>query len=230
MNGPENESLELKQVQHLFPEVEDQILVDVIRKKKNLLVRKGECLFKAGSEVSGVYCIMSGKLKLTKLSQGGRENVLAVLGSSDIVSEFESRMNLSAFALIDVKAFLIESKDIAELIEKSPKLLLALYRRSESNRVKTLDKISQNLSKSVRAKVMYLLSEFAENHSVVTSYGLRLDLPLTREEMSSMIGVATETFIRILADLKNEKIIGVSGKTIIFLRPDLLKEVSNGKS
>ncbi|MBY0518547.1 MAG: Crp/Fnr family transcriptional regulator [Bacteriovoracaceae bacterium] len=216
MNSSENESLTLKQAQHLFPDIDDQTLVDVLRLKRAVAIKKGEFLFKAGSRVSGLHCILSGKLKLSKTSLDGRENVVSVLGANDILAELESQMNLSAFALTDVKALQIVSHDLSELVEKSPKFLLSLYKRSEQSRVKTLDKLSQNLSKSVRSKVMYLLSDFAENHSLETSYGLRLELPLTREEMSSMIGVATETFIRVLAELKNEKIIGVSENYYLF--------------
>jgi CRP-like cAMP-binding protein len=230
MNLAENESLALKQVQHLFPEIDNELSVDLLRLKKDFLIKKGEFLFKAGSQFNSFYFIIDGKIKLSKISLDAREKVLALLGANDIISDAESQMNLSAYALTDVKGFEIDSSDISELIEKHPKFLLSLYKRSEMSRIKTLDKLSQNLSKSVRTKVIFLLSDFATNHSRETSYGLRLELPLTREEMSSMIGVATESFIRVLGELKSEKVIGVSGKTIIFLRPELLMEASNKKS
>ena len=70
----------------------------------------------------------------------------------------------------------------------------------------------------------YLLIYLSERYGVDTQDGRRLGVHLSREEMASMLGIATETLIRELSQLKEEGIIEQEGKAIILLEPETLQE------
>jgi CRP-like cAMP-binding protein len=55
-----------------------------------------------------------------------------------------------------------------------------------------------------------------------------INIKLSREEISSVIGTATESVIRLLPDLKKENIIALTAKKIKILNESVLKKIGNG--
>jgi CRP-like cAMP-binding protein len=67
-------------------------------------------------------------------------------------------------------------------------------------------------SRSVRERVEYLLNELGNRFGIPSADGIRLNVQLSRDEMASMLGMATETSM-----LKEENFLKQDGKTIILL-------------
>jgi len=66
---------------------------------------------------------------------------------------------------------------------------------------------------------------------LVKMYGTRgldhqLSVELTREDIASLVGTATETTIRLLSDLKSEGIIATHGKKIMILNEKALRAIA----
>ncbi|MFP5459313.1 MAG: Crp/Fnr family transcriptional regulator, partial [Bacteriovoracia bacterium] len=72
-------------------------------------------------------------------------------------------------------------------------------------------------SRSVRERVEYLLKELAARFGAPDALGTRIGVQLSRDEMASMLGMATETLIRELSMLKEENVIRQDGKAIILV-------------
>ncbi len=70
-------------------------------------------------------------------------------------------------------------------------------------------------NKNVRERVAYLLLDLNKRFGADSSEGRRLNIQLSREDMASMLGIATETLIREISQLREEGIIEQDGKTII---------------
>ena len=52
-------------------------------------------------------------------------------------------------------------------------------------------------------------------------------MAIPREELASMVGTATETFIRALSDFREEKLVEVKNSTITILQPEKLAKIKN---
>ncbi|NJL29800.1 MAG: helix-turn-helix domain-containing protein [Thermoanaerobaculia bacterium] len=72
-----------------------------------------------------------------------------------------------------------------------------------------------------------LLSTLAADHGVRDVYGVRIDLPLSREEMAGMIGTAQETVIRQLSEFKQDHLIRLDGRRITVLDQARLLATAN---
>lgn len=84
--------------------------------------------------------------------------------------------------------------------------------------------ISDLTQKTVRARLATFLLDAVKNFGIEKNGKITLDIKLTREELASIIGGATETLIRLMTELKDEGIISQEGKTIIILDHQALKD------
>jgi len=81
----------------------------------------------------------------------------------------------------------------------------------------------------VRERVAGLLIYLSQNFGNQTDDGLRLEIKLTRDEMASIVGTATETLIRFLSEFKEEGLIVQDKKIIIIKNMAQLETYSQGE-
>jgi CRP/FNR family transcriptional regulator len=65
-----------------------------------------------------------------------------------------------------------------------------------------------------------------KTHGRAENGQIKIDLKLTRQELASLIGTATETLIRVLSEFKEEGLVELQGKNIYILNLDKLKLVA----
>jgi len=87
----------------------------------------------------------------------------------------------------------------------------------------TISKMAQKTVKQRLADSLLFLEE-----TFNTTEDGYIDVQLSREEISSIIGTATESAIRLLSELKKEKIINLKGKNIQILNSSKLRNISEG--
>jgi CRP-like cAMP-binding protein len=79
--------------------------------------------------------------------------------------------------------------------------------------------------KSVRERLAEVLVKLKESFSVDAD-GF-LNISLTREEIASLVGTATESVIRLLSEFKSDKFIDINGRKIRILNEERLRKLSN---
>ncbi len=166
---------------------------------------------------------MEGNVKLTKATLDGKDNLVHITIAGEMIGELDGPQSFSAVGMTDGTFCFIERSKFMSLVERYPRfaMLLAQHYRQEHLSMQNL--YVGLLHRNVRQRVELLIAHLANRHGIKSSLGTRIDLPLTREDMSSMIGVATETLIRVLSDLKQEKLIAQAGKSMIILQPNFFK-------
>jgi CRP-like cAMP-binding protein len=190
--------------------------------------KKGTTLFHQGNKAFGVHCLASGKIKISSLTDDGKENVMSIATAGDALGHRniygDKDYTSTAVALEDSKICFIESRNIIELLESDSSFSKGLFERM-SHEINSIERRELSLMyKSVRVRVAQLLIWLAKDFGKDVSGKLKLDLVLSRSEMASMVGIASETLIRLLTELKQEGIIEQQGKALYILAPDELRE------
>lgn len=181
--------------------------------------KKGEVIFKEGSYSRGLFCVNSGKIKMSKMGPSGKEQIVRFAKSGDIMGYnsmlSKKPLSSSAVALEDTSICFIPSADFFQLIKEEPDFslkLLELTAKNWNNASRLLTDMAQKTTKERLAEMLLWLKE---------TFGLDqedcIDIKLSREEIANMVGTATEAVIRLLAELKKEKLIELEGKKIRLL-------------
>jgi len=185
-----------------------------------------EAVFREGERADGFFVVSTGKVKVFKLSEEGKEQVLHVLEAGQSFAEaalFEGgNYPAHAEALADSELLLFPRRAFLELLERNPGIAVRML-ASLSRWLKRMTDLVESLSlRDVEARLVFYLSEELKSRGIPARDGATLDLPVSKSVLAARLGTVPETFSRTLKKLQDEGRIAVRGKQIRILSADSL--------
>ena len=184
------------------------------------MYKKGQRLIQEGTRPLGVYCIKSGKVKVFKLGQQGKEHITSILKEGDLVGYramlSDSLYHVSVEALEEVVACHIPREDFLKSFQSDKVLNNTLITELSAEVITLTNVITDIAQKPVRertAATLVLLNTVYSSKNGSNNGDLS-EINLTRESLANMVGTATETLIRIIHDFKEEELITTNGRKI----------------
>lgn len=189
--------------------------------KKNLQFNKGEILFHEGAEVTGIYFVYSGAVKVHKRWDNEKDLIVRFAKKGDIVGHRglgkDNLFPVSATAIensivcfVDLDFFLSSLKVNHDMLFQLMMFYAAELKESERN----MRNLAHMTVKGRIAQSLLTIQDKFGNDS--EGY---IDLVLSRQDLASFSGTTYETFFRIINELTKEKIIRISGKKIAITDP-----------
>jgi len=176
---------------------------------RSLRKARGEFIFMPGDRADFVYILKQGRIKLSVLSESGKEIAIDIIQPGEIFGEFalvdESPRSNLAQALDDVLIWVFSKHDFAQLLTTQPKLSLSYIRLVGDRRRRMEKKLSDITSKPVSSRVCELLHEISTSGPETESTDHLV--PLTHHDVASLIGAARQTTTTVLNDLERRDII-----------------------
>ena len=179
---------------------------------------KREAVFREGERADGFFVVASGKVKVFKLSEEGKEQVLHVLEPGQTFAEaviFEGgAYPAHAEALADAELLFLPKRPFLELLEKHPRVAVRML-GSLSRWLKRMTDLVESLSlRDVEARLVFYLAEELKSRGIAPRDGAILELEVSKNVLASRLGTVPETFSRTLKKLQEEGLIAVRGKQI----------------
>ncbi len=188
---------------------------------------KDQMLFSQGDPTGGFYVLLSGRVKVMKLSQQGKSQILGVLGPGDTVGEvpvFEGGTYPAYAQAMERCTTLFFPRDrFVALIKRNADLALGMM-AILSRRLRRLTALAESLSlKEVPARVAQYLMDLREQQ------GEEVILNAKKGEVAEMLGTTPETLSRVLSRFSAHGIIEVDGSRIRIVEVDALGELAEGE-
>ncbi|MBS1664606.1 MAG: Crp/Fnr family transcriptional regulator [Bacteroidetes bacterium] len=211
-----------------LPEQDLGILLDG---KPEQLYKKGEVLFREDAFPSGIYYLVSGKAKKYKVDKHGREQIIYVANSGELLGYHAilSGDNYpdSAAVLEDSRIIFIPKEDFLEAIRQSDTLNRRLLKNLSHEFVVLTNSLTLFAQKSVRERLALQLVVIREKYKSGIQPGAPVEINMSREDLASLVGTARENVVRTLTEFKNEGILETRGRKIIVLDVSKLIQISN---
>lgn len=180
---------------------------------------KGDVIIREGEQGDSLYIITSGKVKLSRKAPDGRENLLSILGPSDMFGELSifdpGPRTSSAVCVTDVT---VQSMDrtalkrwIAERPDISDQLLRVLARRLR----RTNNNLADLIFTDVPGRVAKALLQLAQRFGSQEGANIRVTHDLTQEEIAQLVGASRETVNKALAEFAHRGWLRLEGKSVI---------------
>lgn len=211
----------------LFKDLTTEELGHVKECLKEKTFQKGEILFTEGGSCERVFFVKSGKVKIFRMSEAGREQVLETLDEGDTCAcnpgVLKWHCSSSAEALTSATVWFLARENYVKLVQSNNKVARTLNKLF-AERLQCFSSLIEEVSlkDSKKRLVKFLLDMMNESVSKKS-----LDLPYTREELAKRLGIVRETVARQLHDLKRRKLISIEPQKVTILDPkgleDLLK-------
>jgi CRP-like cAMP-binding protein len=188
----------------LFSGLDQSEMARIAAAARSLRKARGEFVYMPGDRADAVYVLKKGRIKLSVLSESGKEIAIDIIHPGEIFGEFalidESlRSNLTQ-ALDEVTILVFNKYDFLNLLETQSKLALNYIRMVGDRRRRMEKKLSDITSKEVPARVCELLHELSANAMPAGEVHQSL-IPLTRQDVASLIGASRQTTTSVLNDL-----------------------------
>jgi len=190
---------------------------------------RGETLFLEGAKAGGFYVIVSGKVKIYKVSLEGKEQILHIFGGGEFFGEVPvfagGHYPAHAVALEATRVLYFSRDGFVRLIQKEPSLamnMLAIL----CHRLRRFTHLVEDLSlKEVPGRLAAYLLYLSDRNDGSD----RFDLDITKGQLASLLGTIPETLSRILGKLSQQELIEVEGKSITLLDRDVLESLAAGE-
>jgi CRP/FNR family transcriptional regulator len=180
---------------------------------RGLRKERGQFVYMQGDRADTVYVLKQGRIKLSVLSESGKEFAIDIIQPGEIFGEFalldESARSNMAQALDDVKMLVFGKRDFTRLLETRVKLAMNYIRLVGERRRRMEKKLSDITAKDVAARVCELLHELSTNAAPSASEAVESLVPLTHQDVASLIGAARQTTTSVLNDLERRGIIAL---------------------
>jgi len=212
----------------IFAELTDVQLEQIHTKTAERLYRKGTTIFLEGDPGDGFYYVQTGKVKIVKTSDDGREHIINILGSGDLFAEVllfnNAAYPATAIAVEDSRVGVIRNAELEKLVMQNNLLALHLIRELSRRLLFAQGKIKDLALSDVKTRTAAVLLKLLQQQGVEHSKGsAALSLDFSRQDLAALVGTTRETVTRTLSALKKDGIIEIDGHQITILDLEDLK-------
>ena len=189
------------------------------------IYKKRQQIYSDGKRPLAVYYVVSGKIKAFKVNEFGKELITGIYTDGDFIGYTtvleETTYSDTTEVLEDAELMIIPTTDFLQLINNdhqvSKRFIKLLTKNILENEEKLLAIAYQSLRKKVAIGLIEVLDKFK------TKPGTRPELIISRQDLSHIVGVATESLVRTLSDFKAENLIELKEGKIIILEENKLR-------
>ncbi|NQM31110.1 Crp/Fnr family transcriptional regulator [Streptococcus suis] len=187
----------------IFNHLEAAQMEEIMKVMKSVSYKKGEVLYREGDTSNVLYVVSKGKIRIYRLSDSGKEQLLRILNPGDFTGELalfrESIHEAYAEAMIDTDVCMISKNDLQEFLLKYPTISLKILAEF-SNRLEISEKqTTRFVTEKVEARLALFLGECTDGGVSP----IEIELPMSKKDLASYLGTTPETISRTLADFED---------------------------
>jgi CRP-like cAMP-binding protein len=191
--------------------------------------KKGEILYYENTPSLGLYCINKGTVKIYSSMDKGREVILRLAREGEIFGYGhllgEKVHKDSARALEDTQCYFIDAYVLKDLLTRDPELSTRLLKMVGKELFETQNRCVELIKKNVRERLASYFHYMSQHHGEVINGKTKIKIQLSREEIASMIGTASETAIRFISEFKEMGLIQEEDRFFHIVNPEALVNI-----
>ncbi len=204
-------------------------LDDLNEDRKSRAYRAKDVVYREGDTPNYLYLLKKGKIKVVKTDHYGKELVVEIIGAGDYFGYMAilegSEHKETAVALDDAEVLLIPRAEFLTLVESNRDVAVRFIKMLAGNVKNQEERLLQLAYAPVRERAARALLDL---HERFVKQGGQEEIRISRDDLAAVVGTATESLIRTLSDFKDSGFIQVKGRSIVVLKPDMLRKYSGG--
>jgi CRP-like cAMP-binding protein len=188
-------------------------------------------IFLDGDPADRLWVIQAGQVKIVKHTSDGQENLLEVITPGEMFGGtgiLLASHPATAVAMTATSTLSIERVSYLQLIRQYPDIALRIIALL-GDRLQAAMKMRVLSTERVDVRLANILLKLGDKVGEPTREGLRINLPLSRQDLADMTGTTIETAIRIMSKFRKEGWVHTEpGGFVVILDYERLQRVSEG--
>ncbi|MGD1006864.1 MAG: Crp/Fnr family transcriptional regulator [Ignavibacteriaceae bacterium] len=213
----------------IFSELNDSTLNQISKLGiRKIFIKDSVVLFEHETG-SALFVIINGKVKVSRVSDDGKEVILTILGESDFFGEMaildgQSR-SANVTAMEDSELFIIQRSEFLELIQSHPEIAVALLQELTS-RLRAADMKIKSLSlKDAEGKVATVILQLADDIGKIKQGTVEIEKLPYQHDLANMAGTSRETISRTLHSFAKKGMVELEGSRLRIINYEKFKEM-----
>lgn len=207
----------------IFSNLSKEEMLEIAAITRDKTYEKGEMVYMAGDEGEKLYVIHTGKVKISRFAESGKEQVIRILGPGEFMGELSlfSHESIKDYAEVIEKAnmCIIDGAKLKELMGKYPAITFKIMEEL-SKRLEKAENLIENINHySVEKRLAMALIELSDGQKII-------NLKMSKKDLASNIGMSQETLSRKLSAFEELGIIDLIGhRKIVILNEGALEKI-----
>ena len=186
----------------IFNHLEEEQMEEIMLTVQSVTYKRGEVIYQVGDQSDSLYIVNKGKIKIYRLSESGKEQLVRILNPGDFTGEhalFSETLHESyAEAMSETRVCLIKRSDLQEFLLKYPSISLKILAEF-SNRLEQSEKQTTRFAtEKVETRIALFLAECLDHEGQSNEF----ELPMSKKDLASYLGTTPETISRKMSDLE----------------------------
>jgi len=186
---------------------------------------KNDVIYKEGQNSNCIYLVLKGVVKCYKFDENGKELTTALHKEDDLFGYTSFTQNIpyreTATAMKDVEMVGVSKTELKDVLDKNHKVTLEVIQLLTDDITGVKDQLLQMAYSSVQRKTASTILRFAEKINSKPEDPIKI----SRNDLASVAGIATETLIRTMSDFKKKGLIEMEGRNIKVLDLQKLQDI-----
>ncbi len=187
----------------IFNHLDHEQLDEIMEMVQSVSYKRGEIIYRAGDPSDSLYIVHKGKIRMYRLSESGKEQLVRILLPGYFTGELalfkESLHEAYAEAMEETQVCTIKRSDLQTLLLKYPSISLKILTEF-SNRLEQSEKQTTRFAtENVETRLALFLAECMDHQ-----LSNEIVLPMSKKDLASYLGTTPETISRKLATLEEQ--------------------------
>jgi CRP-like cAMP-binding protein len=191
---------------------------------------KGDALFNEGDGSDRLYTVLTGRVKVFKVTARGTDVILEIFGPGDsvgAVAVYESRpYPASAVALEPTTCLVIPRQAFFSLLETHPSMVRGLLVGLTHRLVELTNRLTELSGGRIEGRLARFFLKLAKEMGQARPGGTFIPLTLSRQELADMIGTTIETSIRIMSRWGKDEVVRTEKDGFLVVDRDALETLA----
>jgi CRP/FNR family transcriptional regulator, cyclic AMP receptor protein len=187
---------------------------------------RGHVVFSEGDDGDRLFVVLEGKVKISRAATDGRENLLAVLGATEMFGElslFDPGPRTATVTTVTESTLAsLDHDDLRPLLNDRPGVAVQLLQALAQRLRRTNEAMADLVFTDVPGRVAKALLDLAEKFGVAEADGTRVRHDLTQEELAQLVGASRETVNKALSEFAHRGWLRIDGRSVVLLDADRL--------
>lgn len=215
-----------------FSDLPDKLIQQLAAHARSIAYSAGDPIFHKGEEGHGLFAVLSGMVRISVLSEGGKEIVVNLIGKGEIFGEIAlldgGLRTADASAFKDCILMVVDRRDFINALMNDPaatvKLLEVVCRRLR----RTTAQVEDLTFRSFRSRLAGALLKVASAQGTITLSEPKLQI--TQKELGNMLGLSRESINRHLREWEDAGLLTLEKGGCILKNPRHLTRLAKGSA
>ena len=203
----------------LFSELSDDDLREIVKLAVRQVYKKDNMILIEEEIGSTIFIILDGRVKISRISDDGREVILSILSEGDFFGEMSildgQNRSANVVTLDDSKIMVIRREDFLQMLHDYPQIAINLLKEL-AQRLRRSDTQIKSLSlQNATGKVASTLLRIADDSGKIHLGQVEIPRLPPQQDLANMAGTSRETISRVLKALTKQGYLKKEGSRLI---------------